>query len=405
MEIVAQNLKSKYCQKSRKLDSCAIPPGQGGFPVATHWILMTPIPHLLRQARLALGIWVLCSAPAPAGFSSVYVFGDGVCNTNVPPTGTTPYYGNRYCNGRVWVEVLSAWQGETLMGANNVSYFGHGSAELKTSVQTFTAPPDAATSLFIVWCNDADYVDAIGADIDYPFGDFTPWADLAGASIVDHLIAIDALYEKGAREIVLPLAVDVMSIPFYNDVGQTDRAFARERIMEYNAQFKAVMLGYMATKSDLKIHLPDTFGFFEQVLANPAAFGMVNPVPSNAGGIDAPNPSINGNGSNYVFWDLYHPTARFQMHLAAFIQQIISPIKVNSISLTGGNVDLQLANIPLGRAGSILGSANLQPPWAQELPINEPFVDGGSTTKTYTFPANGSKRFYRAAFPVVWTWP
>jgi phospholipase/lecithinase/hemolysin len=250
-------------------------------------------------------------------------------------------------------------------------------------------------------------VQTLSEDIVSPYGDLEPWTQLAGASLVDHLIALDTLYSKGAREVVMPLAVDVMNIPFFINFAQSDRAFARSRIIEYNAQFKAIMLGFMASHPDLIIHIPDTFTFFEQVLANPGKYGMINPSPDegNAGGLDSGDPALNGAGAQYVFWDEYHPTARFQMHLAAFIQQIISPIKVNSISLTGGNIDLQLVNIPLGRAGSILGSANLQPPWAQDLPINEPFVDGGSTTKTYTFPANGSKRFYRAAFPVVWTWP
>jgi thermolabile hemolysin len=394
MEIVAQNLESKYCQKSGILNSSAIPPGQGGFPAAP---IMTLVRHFLRHARLALGLWVLASTQGLAGFSSVYVFGDGVCNTNVAPTGPPSYWDNRYCNGKVWVEVLSGWHGVTLPGANNISYFGHDSSELKTSVQSFPTPPDAATSLFIVWSNDADYVDAIGADIDYPFGDLAPWTQLASTSIANHLIALDTLYTKGAREIVLPLAVDVMSIPFYNEVGQTDRAFARNRIIEYNTQFNAAMLAFMSSKPGLKIHLPDTFSFFEQVLANPAAFGMVNPVPDNAGGLDAPSPSLNGNGANYVFWDLYHPTAKFQMHLAAFIQQIISPVKVNSITLNGGNVQLDLANAPLGRAGVVLGSSNLQSPWTQEAVIG--------ATNPVVFPAKGSKRFYRAAFPVVWTWP
>jgi GDSL-like Lipase/Acylhydrolase len=365
---------------------------------------MTMIQHLLRHTRLALGLWVLTGPNLLAGFSSVYVFGDGVCNTTVTPSGDDPYYGTRYCNGKVWVEVLAGWQGETLTGANNVSFFGHDSVELKASVQAFTAPPDAATSLFIVWSNDADYVDAIGADIGFPFVDLAPWTQLANDSIADHLIALNTLYGKGAREIVMPLAVDVMSIPFYNDVGASDRAYARNRIIEYNTQFKAAMINFMASKPGLKIHLPDTFAFFEQVLANPAAFGMINPLPDNAGNIE-PGASINGIGSNFVFWDLYHPTAKFQMYLAAFIQQNISPIKVNSISRSGGNVEIQLANVPFERTGSILGSSNLQPPWVQDLSIDETFVEGGSTTKNYTFPANGSKRFYRAAFPVVWTWP
>jgi hypothetical protein len=368
---------------------------------------MAMIQHLFRHARLALGLWMFTSPEGMAGFSSVYVFGDGVCNTNVSPSGGAPYHENRYCNGKVWVEVLAGWQGETLLGTNNVSYFGHDSALLKTSVQTFTAPPDAATSLFIVWSNDADYVDEIGAVIDYPFGDMTPWTQLAATSIADHLTALETLYNKGAREIVLPLAVDVMSIPFYNEIDQVDRVFARSRIIEYNTQFKTAMLGFMATKPGLKIHLPDTFTFFEQVLANPGLYGMINPSreAGNAGGLDSGDPALNGAGAQYVFWDDYHPTAKFQMHLAAFIQQVITPLKVNSVSLSGGNVQIQVANVPLMRAGSIQGSSNLQPPWAVDQAINEPFVEGGSTTKTYTFAASGPKRFYRAAFPVVWIWP
>jgi hypothetical protein len=80
-------------------------------------------------------------------------------------------------------------------------------------------------------------------------------------------------------------------------------------------------------------------------------------------------------------------------------------VKVNTVALSGGNVQVQGANIPLGRAGWIEGSATLQAgSWAQETTINEP-SPGGSQTKTFPLPQSGPRRFYRAAFPVVWTWP
>lgn len=348
---------------------------------------------------------MLASMQAMAGFSSIHVFGDGVSNTNNAPTAgaAANYHGNRFCNGRVFVEVLSRWQGVTFDTTKNISNFGNDSGVLVANVNNLAAPVDAA-ALYVVWANNADFVDYTG-EISSPYGSMSPWTTRINQSLSNHVTAITNLYNKGARKIVMPNAVDIMRTPYYNVFNSADRLFARQRIIEYNQQFKTTMAGVMVGKPGLEIILPDTFTFFEQVLANPAAYGMVNPNDLNAGGIDSGDPSLNGAGAQYVFWDDFHPTAKFQMHFAAFIQQIISPVKVNSISLSGGNVQVQLVNVPLDRTGSILGSANLQPPWAVDQAINEPFVSGGSTTKTYTFAASGPKRFYRAAFPVVWTWP
>lgn len=59
----------------------------------------------------------------------------------------------------------------------------------------------------------------------------------------------------------------------------------------------------------------------------------------------------------------------------------------------------------VGGAGSVQGCADMQSTWQQDAAISEPFVAGGNTTQTITFPSSGPKRFYRVGFPVVWTWP
>lgn len=364
---------------------------------------------MINKARiiscLVWGMLMLSMPHSVAGFSSIYVFGDGVSNTNNAPTGTAlNYYENRFCNGKVFVEVLSGWQGVTFDTSKNISNFGNDSSALITNVNNFTAPGDASTSLFIVWSCNADFVNFTG-DLATPWTSTTPWNTMANTSIANQVTAINTLYNKGARKIVMPNAVDVMRTPYYNAFNSSDRAFARQRIIAYDQQFKTAMNQAMVGKPGLEIILPDTFAFFEQVLANPTAYGMVNPSDFNAGGFDSGDSNLNGLGAQYVFWDDFHPTAKLQMHLAAFIQQVISPLKMNSFSLSGGNVQIQLANIPLGRAGSIQGSSTLQSPWSVDLAISEPFVSGGSTTKSYSFAASGAKRFYRAAFPVVWVWP
>ncbi len=355
----------------------------------------------LRHARLALGLWLLAATPGLAGVSNIFVFGDGVSNTNNAPSGSAlAYYGNRFCNGRVFVEVLAGWQGVVFDTTKNVSDFGNDSSVLVSYANNLNlsslTEQQKADALFILWANNADYVDSTGV-IPLPWTNVAPWNTVAATSLANHTSAVTTLYNKGARKIVMPNAVDVLRVPFYNAFISSDRAFVRQRIIEYNQQFKTAMSGLMVGRPGLQIFLPDTFGFFEQVLANPGAYGMINFDDLNAGGIDSQDPNLNGAGAQYVFWDDYHPTAKFQMNLAAFIQQIISPVKVNSISLNGGNVHLQLANIPLGRAGVVLGSPDLQAPWTQDAVIG--------ATNPVVFPASGPKRFYRAAFPVVWVWP
>ena len=359
---------------------------------------------------LALLLVMLPVTRASAAYSSMYVFGDGVCATNDPTAKTGPlYYEKRNCNGRVWVEVLWQWQGLAFDDAKNKSEFGHTSDEVVAETANLTWA-DAATALFVIWCSNADLVEYSQTHPPSPHysieDDGPNWTTFINTSVSRHVQAVTNLYNKGARAVVMPKAANIMAVPNYNDTASGDKTFVRDRVIQFNAAFETAMAALAASKSGLAIYRPDTFTFFEQVLANPGNYGLVNPYPLNAARWDLPNPNKQfGPGIDYVFWDDYHPTAAFQMHLAAFFQQMIFPPKVNSIALSGGDVHLQVANIPLGRAGFVQGSANLQPPWQQDAAISEPFVVGGNTTETISFPASGPKRFYRVGFPVVWAWP
>lgn len=113
------------------------------------------------QCVVRLLVFVLLSGPAVlparAAFSSLYVFGDGVCSTTDNPQGGSLYYPYTYSNGRVWVQVLAQRQGLTYDASKNKSYFGHYSSFLAADVSQFSAA-DATNSLFVVWVNDADVV-------------------------------------------------------------------------------------------------------------------------------------------------------------------------------------------------------------------------------------------------------
>lgn len=122
-----------------------------------------PLPVLLATLCLAL-LPPLTAAP----YTSIHVFGDGACTTTHNTSPSTPRYGNRYCNGRVWIEVLCQWQGLPYQVALNNSYFGHDSDALLGTTSNYVAPPDVATALVIVWVNDADLVLALNASATAP---------------------------------------------------------------------------------------------------------------------------------------------------------------------------------------------------------------------------------------------
>lgn len=362
------------------------------------------IGYFSRVSLLAGCVFLMASGAVVAGFTSIYTFGDGVSTTTDGPGGGD-YFGNSRCNGRVWVEVLSKWQGIDYDAVKNQSYFGHTSEELKTNTTALSAPADADTSLFVVWVNNADFVLLVTEQINPPFVSTTPWDNLTSQSIANHTEAVNTLYDKGARLILMPTAVDIMATPQFNFFDAGDKNFARARIAEFNTQFVAAMTALASSKQDLKIVLPDIFGFLDKVLANPEGFGMINPNPANSGLNDSLDPALDGAGAQYVFWDDLHPTAKFQMHLASFIQQTFMPLKVSDFSFSGGNIHLTVANIPLGREGVILGSATLQPgSWEADQSISEP-SPGGSIIKTFVLPDDSPRRFYKVEFPVVWTWP
>ena len=80
------------------------------------------------KSLIAFTAWILMLGPvvfpAQAAFTSLYVFGDGISTTTNGPGGIY-YYGRRYSNGRVWVELLAEWQGLAYDANKNWSYYGH----------------------------------------------------------------------------------------------------------------------------------------------------------------------------------------------------------------------------------------------------------------------------------------
>jgi phospholipase/lecithinase/hemolysin len=374
----------------------------------------------------------LVTFPARAAFTSLYIFGDGVSTTTNNTLGPAYlYYGLRYCNGRVWVELLAQQLGLTnnywystnssnqvsytnltatttnwSYSSNNWSFFGDYSSILLTNLNHFTAPPDASNALFIVWVDDADFVGYVGNSSFSPFNsnNIAIWTNAINQSISNHFTIITNLYAKGVRTLVMPDAVDVTEIPYYSARSSADKSFIRQRIIDFNAAFTVMLSNTMVLKPDLKIYQPDFFSLLDAILTNAASYGLTNALYSGHT-VDAlddgtlANKSLNGPGANYIFWDYLDPSAKAQAIMVDVVQQLIAPPQISRITSQNGTNQLNLTNVPVGLNGVVNGSADLVA-WTSVTNFNST-----NSVQPVLVPVSGPMQFYKLNFPFAWTWP
>jgi phospholipase/lecithinase/hemolysin len=349
---------------------------------------------------------VAAASPAAAAFSSIYVFGDSLSashDTVNPAPGTPDYYGLRWSNGRVWVEVLAQRQGLVLSNANNDSYYDHNSSNTLADVKKFIPPADVTNDLFVVWVCNADMYDDWQNWQNQPLS-ISDWQTANNVSVNNHYQVITNLYAKGVRTLILPNAVDVSKIPAINVSGSYTN-IVRAGCIDFNNKFANTLNQALAACPGLTIYSPDYFTLLNNVLTNAAYYGLTNAL-KNGLSIDALSsiPSVNlsnGIAPNYIFWDTQDPSARLHAVVADVCQKIISPAQVRSISSSAGTNQLNIVNYPAGLAGYVDAATTLAPGnWSPTLGINST-----NTTQSVFVPASGPQQFYRLRFPYAWSWP
>ena len=373
--------------------------------------------------------------PTRASFTSLYIFGDGVSTTTNNVQTDAFYYGYRFCNGRVWVELLAQqlnltnnfWYSNNIANqlsytnlsassinwsysSNNCSYFAHFSSILISELSNLAVSADLSRTLFIVWVNDADFVYDMQHYTPYSDSNIAVWTNAINQSISNHFTVITNLYAKGVRTLVMPNAVDITEIPFYSGNSASAKSFVRQRVIGFNTAFNATLSNAMALCPGLTIYEPDFFSLLDNVLTNAARYGLTNAL---YGGhtVDAinayysdgmlPNIDLNGPGANYIFWDGYDPSSKAQAVMAGVARQLIAPVEIDEITLQNGTNQLELANVPVGLNGVVLGSTNLAlTNWTTVMNFNST-----NTVQPVFVPISGPSQFYRLSFPFSWTWP
>ncbi|HTL74583.1 MAG TPA: SGNH/GDSL hydrolase family protein [bacterium] len=394
---------------------------------------------------MAIILMGLAASSAPAAFTSLHVFGDGLSCTATNPGAGPYYYGKRYSNGRVWVEVLAQQQGLVFNAASNIhSYFGNTSDKLASEINAYTPPADANNALVVIWVNNADLY--------YPALDPSPTIDkfntVINLAVTNQFKAITSLYAKGIRTLIMPNVVDISTIPQFNNYIQY-KSLLRQASLNYNTAFYIMLDQARAKCPGLNIVVPDYFALLQKLLSKPADYGLINPLLNQGNGafsIDAmddpalADKSLNGPGANYVFWDYVDPTAKVHYIMANMAQQLVSPVQITGLAQINGSNRLDLVNVPVGMNGFLDGSTNLASAWTSVANFNSPTtttsifvvtpplpanfgaepgsggsggppVPGAGSGTTSTTSTNSSSlvnfnlQLYRVRFPYAWVWP
>ncbi len=338
-----------------------------------------------------------------AGFTSLHVFGDSLSTTADSPIPSDDYYGGRYCNGRIWIEVLADWQDLSL---SNTSSFGFDIENVETELDTYSAPADVGTALYILWVSGADFANFMlaGSGVPYDASNITAWNNLVTVTLDTHEAVITTLYNKGVRNLILPNQPDISAAPAFV-LDSSESGFVKARVQEFNSGLESRLATLLPTLPGLKVWRPDVFGLLEDILANPTAYGLQNPAtppPAFDFALEVaaiPPDFAAGAGVDYVFWNDLNPTAAVQFILAELVQEEVCPPKIDSITPVTGGFELQFSNMQIGRAGSIEGSENLIG-WNEDAAITP-----STTSGTETLNPSGPKRFFRLNFNSGWIWP
>lgn len=317
------------------------------------------------KSILACGVaFCLSATPALAGTGNLYGFGDSlVDNGNIPKlTGINypppPYYQNHFSNGPVWLEYLPGLSGLGFKPSNDYAVGGAFSGPVNVFGQNFTnlenlpAPlgagftqplPDflqqvqeyAATGQHFgsgdvvgVWVGANNYFAALGILALNPTNP-TQQITTAVTNVANQTAqGLSELAALGARQILLFNLPNLGSTPLFN-TNPAQAAVANEITSAHDAAL-AQVAQEVHLQTGANVILMNQQFIFQELLANPAAYGKTNVTLACINTPSCVSASV-AQQNQYLFWDQVHPTTGTHLLIAEYANSALQG--VNSLSV------------------------------------------------------------------------
>lgn len=324
------------------------------------------INRAIVNCALLLVVFAASTAQAITTPTSLVVFGDSLSDTgdrfvleggNIP---VAPYFNGRFSNGLTYVDVLAnLWGVSSLNSLSGGTNYAVGGAEINTYDGLPTPPTNGATAVPPLTRQVESYFESTGgvADPDALYivlGGGNDLRALAAGGDIDLAQSaaslagiVSDLSAAGANNILVPNLPNLGLTPEAQAGGPTGVALATGGTILLNQAVETALSGLTL---DANVELFDLFGITNDIVANPAAFGFTNVTDAcfeGATGVGGQG-TVCANPDEYLFWDLFHPTAATHELLANRIFEQVVPIPA-ALPLMVSALGLLSLRVRLGR--------------------------------------------------------
>lgn len=330
---------------------------------------------------------------APAHADSFYVFGDSlVDNGNTPKFGINypppPYYDDHFSNGKVWAEYLPGLTGLSFQPGNDYGVGGAFAGPLNvlgtnynnlenlppalgepgfpvalpsflSEVTEFQATGQhfSASDVVGVWVGANDYFATL-ALVSAGYANASAINNAVQTVAVQTTVGVDELVNLGARRFLVFNLPNLGATPEFNQDGAAIIGEADEISAAHNSTLAQYMDGEHGS-TGANIIVINTAQLFNELLANPAAYGKTN---TTAACIDtlACVTASTAVQNTYVFWDAVHPTTGTHEIIAQYaadslngLAGLAAPAQIAAFGASAftGQLDQRLEALRAGATG------------------------------------------------------
>jgi phospholipase/lecithinase/hemolysin len=254
--------------------------------------------------------------------------GQTVSQAPFAPIPDAPYDiggGHHYTDGRTWAEQLAAQLDTPFSGRpalerpGEFTNYAVGRARARANAPAFPAYDLSsqvglfltdfrgharADAIYVIWIGANDLDDALQALATDPSG--TTSATIAQTAIETVAVNVQALYAAGARTFLIPDLPDLGDTPAVRALGPAAVAAAAQLTGLYNQGLQQA-LAQLQVLPQVRFIEFDVDGLVQQVIADPAAFGLDDVVDACLAFFTTADP-ICARPRRHLFWDGIHPT-------------------------------------------------------------------------------------------------
>jgi outer membrane lipase/esterase len=297
----------------------------------------------------------LAAGPAsavPLDYDALYGFGDSLLDNGnayswskgkVPKS--PPYYKGRFAEGpNMYDTIAAAFRAE---GAETRNY-AFGGAKAVTEIDLIpdlheqrrvfqnTINPEK-NSLAMVWAGGNDVLARVGK---------SNVASVARKAADEVVRAVNSLVSGRVKAALVFNLGNLADIPKYVGANAATRASATEGTLAYNTRLASGLSGLRA--KGLTIYEVDVFGFLDDVVTHPLAFGITNLTKPCI--VDDKAVCTAAEMATSAFIDNIHPGATLHAHLAARVLDLLAPPMAGALLSSAGDDGMRFSAYSAGFA-------------------------------------------------------